>query len=237
MISLLKGEPAPEAFSWAITWPKLSQAGQIATVENPDCLMYLEWWLMEHPAARAIIIDTFARIKNKPTKGANSYDEDTEVMAPLHRLAVERRVGLILVTHTRKPPTGRGTSEFLDEIQGSTGITGVADTILGLRKTGDQQVSLFVRGRDVDEQELLIEWDKDTSDWTLLGSADMVRLTELQSEILAVLPSDGSAIHYRTVAALIGKRGRSAEESVGVILRRLAERGVVKSAGDGFYSL
>src|SRR5204863_5959835 len=54
MLSLLKGEPAPEAFSWAITWPKLAPPGQFPTPESPDCLSYMRWWLDEHAAARVI---------------------------------------------------------------------------------------------------------------------------------------------------------------------------------------
>lgn len=235
MRSLLKGEPAPPSFCWAISWPKLSAPGQMPTQETPDCLLLIKRWLDQTPDPRLVVIDTLARIKPKGTKGGNAYEEDTEAMAPLQALTMEAGIGLIALTHTRKPPTAKVNSDFLDEVQGSTGITGIADTILGLKKTGEQEMSLFTRGRDVEERELLIRWDELTSDWELLGDAEQLRLSPLQKQCVRVLRAAEGMMHYRAVAHELGREGKSAEDSVGILLRRLADRDVIKHSEGGFY--
>jgi hypothetical protein len=237
MRSLLRGAPVPDAFDYAIKWPQLAAPGMIVSPETPECVNDIEWWLDRHPKARLVIIDTLAKVR-RPSKGngGNAYEEDYEGMTPLQRLATERRIGLMLITHTRKPATGKASSDFLDEIQGSTAITGSADTILGLKKTGDQQVCLMVRGRDVDEQELAIEWDRNTCDWTLLGEVVELRRSDDQKACLQVLRDAGGPLHYRVVAGRIGKGDKVGIASVQSLLWRLSQGGAVVMAGEGFYS-
>lgn len=240
MRSILKGSPEPEYLDWANEWPSLAPPGMIASPENPDCISQLQWWLDEHQDARLVVLDTFQKLKRSTKNGGNgnSYEQDYEVMSPLQRLAVERRIALVLCTHTRKPGAGPGkaNTDFLDEIQGSTGITGSADTIMGLQKTREeQQVCLSVRGRDVDEQDYLIEWDRDTCDWVLLGQAQQYRATAMRQAILQCLAASTTPLHYREVAARIGKSSTKEIEVVKMTLWRMSGQQQVVTTGEGRY--
>ncbi len=99
----------------------------------------------------------------------------------------------------------------------------------------EQEVSLFTRGRDVEEREMLIRWDELTSDWELLGDAEQLRLSPLQKQCVRVLRASTGMMHYRAVAHELGREGKSAEDSVGILLRRLADREVIKHSEGGFY--
>lgn len=57
-----------------------------------------------------------------------------------------------------------------DMVSGTNGLTGAADTILVLRRQAGN-VTLYARGRDIEEQETACRFDKVTCRWTLLGDA------------------------------------------------------------------
>jgi hypothetical protein len=231
---ILRGAPIPERFDWAIQWPKLGGAGYLPTPENPDCRSQLLWWLDEHPEARLVAIDTLARVKPRSQKQGNAYEQDYSAMEPLQQLAIERRIALVLVTHTRKPLKGMGAGDVFDEIMDSTGITGGADTMLVLKKTrSEHELSLWVTGRDVDDQELLIKWDPDTSDWKLLGAAEATRLSALRKSILDSLNRSGEVMGYGEVAARIDRDTPDGRAAVKTTMYRMADSDLIISVGSG----
>jgi len=73
--------------------------------------------------------------------------------------------------------------DSLDSISGSTGFTGAADTILVLSRD-KAGVTLFGRGRDVDEIETALKFDGTSGVWSLLGDADDVRRSGERGVIL-----------------------------------------------------
>ncbi|HLX41759.1 MAG TPA: winged helix-turn-helix domain-containing protein, partial [Ktedonobacteraceae bacterium] len=82
-----------------------------------------------------------------------------------------------------------GSSDVLDEITGSIGITGAVDgTLILKRERGRQEATLFVTGRDVEqEQNLALSFDATTALWTLMGNAEEVSRTRERQEILDLL--------------------------------------------------
>ncbi len=87
--------------------------------------------------------------------------------------------------HLRKT----GAADVLDEITGSTGMTGAVDgTLILKRERGQMDATLFVTGRDVErEQELALRFEAETAQWRLLGSAEEVGRTRARKEILDLL--------------------------------------------------
>jgi AAA domain len=103
------GGPAPRGLEMATTWPRLNEGGVEA----------LGAWLLEHPEARLIAVDTLA--KTRPlARGQNVYQEDYAALEELLPLAAEHGVAVVVVHHTRK----MAAADPLDEISGSTGLTG-----------------------------------------------------------------------------------------------------------------
>ena len=73
-----------------------------------------------------------------------------------------------------------------------SGKTGVADALLGIyRKRGERGATLKVTGRDMDDQELAIEFDRDLFCWQFAGLAGAVRRESVQGEIITALKELG----------------------------------------------
>jgi hypothetical protein len=136
-------------------------------------------YLDKHPATSIVVIDTWQKVKGSPVSGKNAYESDYDLATPLHRLAAERDILLILVHHTKKA----AAVDVLDDLSGSRGLTGVVDTILVLRRSrGEADATLFVTGRDVDEAEFALRFN-DNGTWTFLGLADQVTTNKIYSMI------------------------------------------------------
>jgi hypothetical protein len=166
----------PEGIDFALAWPRLNEGGV-------DCL---EVYLQAHPDVRLVVIDTWAKIAPRANnRSCSQYAGDYEALTPLKALADTYHVSILAVHHLRK----MGSSDVLDEITGSIGITGAVDgTLILKRERGRQEATLFVTGRDVEqEQHLALSFDATTALWTLMGNAEEVGRTKERQEILDLL--------------------------------------------------
>ncbi|MBI3948428.1 MAG: AAA family ATPase [Armatimonadetes bacterium] len=190
-------------------------------------LVELGGWLSEHPAARMVVIDTWARVRPKVNGRANVYQEDTEHMAPLQTLALSHHVALVVLHHRRKATSG----DFLDEVSGSTGLTGVADAVLVLKKRSrmERDATLHVTGRDIDDQELALRFDQGI--WTYLGDAREYTQSEERQEILNLLQGATSPMSQSRIAEALGTpRG-----TIGRLCSCLVQNGLLRSSSSGYY--
>ena len=74
-------------------------------------------------------------------------------------------LAIVLLHHNRK----MDAEDPFDTVSGTLGLTGAADTILIMRRHAGS-VLLHVRGRDVEESETPLQFNKDTCRWTMLGA-------------------------------------------------------------------
>jgi len=167
----------PDGLDLTIRWPKIDEG----------CIEYLEKYLDEHPDTRLIIIDIFKRVaKAKKGKGS-TYEEDYESIQPVQEFATRRKVAVIVVHHNRKA----GAEDPIDMVSGTFGITGAVDSVIVIQKvtrgeTYDESKFSFI-GRDIDEQELAMKFDKRSHVWSLIGDADTHFMGEKQKVILELL--------------------------------------------------
>jgi hypothetical protein len=82
-------------------------------------------------------------------------------------LATKYRVAIVVVHHVRKTDA----QDVLDTVSGTTGIAGAADNVMVLGRT-DRGARLYLRGRDAEEQDKLVEFDPDTGIWGVTGDYD-----------------------------------------------------------------
>ena len=67
-----------------------------------------------------------------------------------------------------------GAADPLDEVSGTTGLTGAADTVAVMRRAdGLTRVQLLVTGRDVENKGLALRFDKSRCSWILIGRAEI----------------------------------------------------------------
>lgn len=201
-------------------WKRLDKGG----LEN------LKSWVECNPDVRLIIIDTLARIRSSISKNANLYLEDYEAISGLKKLADDYHIGIVLVHHLRKSLA----DDPLDMISGTTGLSGCADSILILdRSRGRSDATLHITGRDVEEQELALNFDRDKKKWILLGNAaDYQRSIERQ-QIIDVISNADNPLSPSDIAKALGKESYNIKK----LLPALLEEGTVKKEGYGKYLL
>jgi DNA-binding transcriptional ArsR family regulator len=219
MKALLQGERFPERLQIATEWRKADQGG----------LDDIRLWLQAHPEARLVIIDTLAKIRGKADRDKGVYADDYDVISAFKKLADEFRVAILLVHHLKK----EGATDPLDAISGTAGLTGAADTLMVLkREPNDKNALLYVRGRDVNEAEVALEFDDDTGRWTRLGAGEDFRKSEERRAVLAVLREVGGLSPREIAEATNMKPG-----NVRVLLHKMRRNGEVNQLNGGKYEI
>ena len=116
-------------------------------------------FLKEYPKTKLVIIDTLQKVRdsNGGTGKTGMYGNDYDDISSIKRIADEYSIAIILVHHPRKLKDG---DDPFNEVSGSTGIIGAADTNFILkRKRSDNTATLLVSGRDVEYQELTLQFN------------------------------------------------------------------------------
>ena len=217
---MLNSEPVPQGLHLATQWLRLDQGGADQ----------LENWLLGMPKCRLIIIDTLQRLRPPQQGNRGLYEQDYATLAYLKSLADQCGVAIVIVHHLRK-----GSSDDpLEEVSGTTGLTGAADTIWTLRRDrGCMDATLFTTGRDIDEAETALRFDKSLGLWTLLGNADEYRTTHERHQVIEVLRQVGEPMRPKEIAEALGKTSGS----VRILLTRLIDEGSIKKTGYGRYAI
>jgi hypothetical protein len=202
----------PNGIDFALDWPRLGEGG----------LASLEDYLKAHPGVRLVVIDTWARVA--PPSGErrrSQYEGDYEALSPLKHLADTYHVSILAVHHLRKT----GSSDILDEITGSIGMTGAVDgTLILKRERGQAEASLFVTGRDIErEQQLALSFNATTALWTVIGNTEEVGRNRARQEIIDLLRDQPEGMSPREIAEELEKNYHTTRS----ILRKMEESGEV----------
>ena len=123
--------------------------------------------LEAHPNIRVVIIDTLQKIRDFEggTSNGNMYSKDDKELTALKKLAYKKDIAVVAVHHTTK---NEDDEHPLRNIQGSSGVTGAADSILKLQRNIEQtDGTLLVVSRDAPEYKMNLRF-KDT-EWSLLS--------------------------------------------------------------------
>ena len=216
---LLMGD-APERLHIAFEWSKMDEGG----AEE------LQRWLEAHPDAHLVVVDILKRVRPRTSPNRNVYDADYEALEAMQRLAAEYEVSILVVHHLRK----LGAADPLDEISGSTGLSGGADGVLVLKRDrGRADAYLHVTGREIEEEaELALRWDADLASWTLVGDAEEYRISQERQEIVRVLNEAEEPMTPTEVAELLSK----SVNAVKYLMWKMSKDGQLATTGKGRYS-
>lgn len=213
-------EDASERLTFHTEWPTL----------DGECIPALNRWLDSAADPRLIVIDIFQKVRGNSTSKDTQYELDYKFAGQLQRLAISTGIGMVLVHHTRK----QAADDPFDAISGTRGITGAADSALVLTKDADsQQPMLYGRGRDLEEFENALEFQKDCGIWRILGDANLVAKTAERREILQVLSRSATPMTPTEIAETLGKKRPTISKTLG----KLWEDGKVEKPATGKYIL
>ncbi len=127
----------------------------------------LENHLKEFPNTKLIIIDTLQKIRETKSNGNNAYKQDYSEMSKIKSFADEHKICIVLIHHLKK---GKEEDVF-QQLNGSMGLTGAADTTIVLSKIKDKKEVLFsIQGRDVENNEKLLTFNKKNLKWEVVCS-------------------------------------------------------------------
>lgn len=188
----------------------------------------LAQWVEQTEMPRLIVLDTLACVRPVRTSKDAAYDADYAALSPLQKMAGERNIAIVVVHHVRKLES----EDPLDTISGTTGLTGATDSALVLSRDG-QGATLYGRGRDIDEIETAMHFDKTTGRWSILGAAAEVRKSDGRKSITDALAASKDPMGPSDIATATGMKN----DNVRFLLGKMATAGEIEKVGRGRYIL
>jgi hypothetical protein len=170
---ILGDSPWPTRLTLATRWRRLD-AGGIADARE---------WAANVKNPRLMIFDTLAGIRGERNAKDTTYEGDYRALQELQQWTGDARFGGLILTHTRKADS---PEDKIDAVSGTLGLAGCVDTVAILNRS-TKGPTLYIRGRDVDEQEKALHFNKSNCRWTIIGEAREVHQAQSRNKILTFL--------------------------------------------------
>jgi hypothetical protein len=203
--------------------PNLMWVNQ-APLMNKGLLSALDHWRQSANSPRLVIIDVLQRIKPPGNAAQTSYESDYATFAPLQAWAMEHSMAVVALHHTRKA----GADDPLEALSGSNGLSACADTTLVLDR-GSNGLTLYVRGRDVEEKETALNFIGGL--WNVTGEASYVRRSSERGNILGALGDATEPMSPTEIADVTAMKSGNVRK----LLHAMAKAGEVNKIKRGLY--
>jgi len=212
------GLKMPENLQFETEWPQADRGG----------ITKIEEWLKAHPNAKLVIIDVLKMFRAARKGNKNAYDLDYEDIRPLTRVANLYKVAIVVVHHTNK---GAHTADPFDRVSGTGGISGAADATLTLERNEAGVVQLYGRGRDIEEIDTAVSFQKSTCTWTVRGDAAEVSMSDTAARIVRAMKDADEPMGPAAIATASGVKPVVVRQH----LPRLAKEGRIQKEGRGMW--
>jgi hypothetical protein len=209
-------ETWPSDFFYDVNWDRADRGG-VTRIRN---------WLKGAGKPRLVVVDVLAKFRSA-SGNENSYEADYGAVSELQTLASEFNVAIVIVHHIRK--AGSDLDPF-EKVSGTMGLTGAADTTLVLDRSGSG-VTLYGRGRDIEEVEVDIQFDRETCRWRVAGPVSEARRSDERTRIITALAEGCGAMSPTDVAASTGMK----PDNVRQLLLTMVASGELVKSGRGKY--
>lgn len=158
---VIDGDKAPNNFYLAIR----------ANGMDGGLLQQIDEEFEEHPDIKLIIIDTLQKVRGSAKKDEMSYATDYRELGVLKEYADNKKICILLVHHLRKMAD---ENDVFNMISGSNGIMGVTDNIFIIykKKRKDENAVLFMTGRDIRQQDIMVHFNETKYRWDMVGTAE-----------------------------------------------------------------
>jgi hypothetical protein len=206
----------PKRLALVTEWKRADQGG----------LEDIEEWCRSVTDPVMVVIDTLEKFRPIQNGKLAAYSADYAAVAGLQRIASKHRVAIVINHHVRKMEA----DDPFDTVSGTLGLTGAADTIIVLKRRAGT-VTLHARGRDIEEMETALQFQRATCRWTILGTAAEVHVSNERAAVLRVLAGTGAeGLAVSEIMAGTGSRNRGAMDT---LLFKMKEGGeIVRVSAD-----
>jgi hypothetical protein len=206
----------PERCSVSTTWNRLDKGGADEIAE----------WIDLVPQPRLVVLDTLAAFRPERPSRDTQYQIDYGAIDKLQKIAGDKHLAILVLAHDRK----MAADDPIDAVSGTLGLTGCADGVAIITRTG-QGTTLYLRGRDIEEQELAITFDPKSCRWSILGEAGEVHRSDTRKRILDTLLAATEPMHPKDVADACDMSAGAVKKQLG----RMAKAGEITKASRGRY--
>lgn len=160
---MLKKNQAPRAVHFSIKADTL-ETGLLEKISEE---------LKIFPDIKLIVIDTLQKVRAKMAKTDTLYGNEYREMGAVKDFADKNKVCILFVHHLRKMAD---EADVYNMISGSTALMGAADTIfiIAKKKRKDESALLSMTGRDINQEELVISFNKSEHKWEVEGTAEEI---------------------------------------------------------------
>lgn len=220
---LNEDEPLPEALRFYRNTRHLPNLTEIEEL--------ITQWASDVPDPTLVVIDTMGRAAPKKAFGADSYEHFTNILASLQSLALNLDLAILLVHHVNK---NHESADDFDQVHGSIGINGAADTILLInRARGVRTGTLSVTGRDLEEV-INLPIELRGVRWHISGVRNHREILDVSDQRLKVLNAVwGGANKKSGIDSAVG----ISPSAAGNVLKALVDSGHLVKPSHGRYEL
>ncbi len=225
MEQLMAGAPAPKRlkfFTLENNFPRLNEGG----------LARIEQWVESVERPRLVVVDVLTKVRPVGDKNRTLYENDYDALKGLTELALKKRIAIAAVHHCRKTPADE---DPFDELSGTTGLTGAANTTLVLKRGEGKTDILYGRGHDVPEFEKALSFDPTRGLWTVLGDAADYCGNEIDRKIRKIFEGAGAALGPKDILDTFD--GNMNYDALRKRLNRMVRTGTLSKDERGKYAM
>ena len=134
-------------------------------------LSQLKEFINEKNDIKLIIIDTLQLVRGEANRNDTLYGNDYKEISKLKNFADDNHICILLIHHFRKM---NDVSDTFNQITGTTGITGAADTMMTISKEKrfEDKTILSLTERDIEGGEFMLRVENETHMWKLIGTQE-----------------------------------------------------------------
>jgi hypothetical protein len=210
----------PKRLALVTDWKRADEGG-LADIED---------WCQSVDDPVMLVIDTLEKFRPIQNGKTAAYSADYAAVTGLQTIASKYRIAIIINHHVRKMEA----DDPFDTVSGTLGLTGAADTIIVLKRHAGA-VTLHARGRDIEEIETALQFERTTCRWTILGAAAEVYVSNERAAVLAALT--GSGQDGLVVSEIMAATGSESRGAMDTLLFKMKEAGDIRRVKRGVYAL
>lgn len=184
----------------------------------------IEEYLSDFPNTKLVIIDTFQKVRDSKNSGGKSgmYAGDYDDVSALKNISDKYGIAIVVVHHVRKL---KDVSDPFNEVSGSTGITGAADTNFVLKRSrANESGTLLATGRDIEYQELTLKFNSHSHLWEFVERKNMedIRREEIPKFVFRLVDFISETKEWQGTATELITQMNETEVTPNVVTKMLA---------------
>ncbi len=190
----------------------------------------IEDWCRSVTDPVMVIIDTLEKFRPIQNGKSVAYSADYGAVTRLQKIAGRHRIAVVINHHVRKMEA----DDPFDTVSGTLGLTGAADTIIVLKRHAGA-VTLHARGRDIEEVETALQFERATCRWTILGAASEVYVSNERAAVLSALAT--ASAEGLAVSEIMAATGSNSRGAMDTLLFKMKEGEEIVRVKRGIYAL